>query len=182
MQRSFYWRRLDIAGLEHLHLAENSAGFRVDATLICLEGTGFTLRHAWQIDKTFSAQWVEVSRFENGEESRVELRRAGQGWEVDGRRRDDLVGALEPDLSVTPFCNTLALKRMAGAVEFELDTAFVDAADLSVTRSRQAYRRIDNGRIRYIDSGIFDGFEADLDIAEDGFVELYEGLFERVHS
>jgi uncharacterized protein len=83
-----------------------------------------------------------------------------------------------PDLSVTPFCNTLPIRRTPASLT--LDTAFIDGVSLSVARSRQRYERYSSDRLRYIDLGLSAGFEADLEVDERGLVRRYEHLFERV--
>ncbi|WP_163360852.1 putative glycolipid-binding domain-containing protein, partial [Escherichia coli] len=106
------------------------------------------------------------------------IERQGEGaWLVDGAARPDLGGCVELDLSATPFCNTLAIRRMAGATG-ELTTAYVAAPDLTVTPSRQRYEVIASDRWRYVDLGLFRGFEAVIEVDGDGLVARYEGLFE----
>jgi hypothetical protein len=83
---------------------------------------------------------------------------------VDGAPRPDLDGAEEPDLSVTPFCNSFAIRRTherAGA-SLTLDVAFIDGPALTVARSRQRYDRQGPGRVRYVDLGLSRGFGRDL--------------------
>ncbi len=110
------------------------------------------------------------------------LERAGTGWRVDGSLRPDLEGAEEPDLSVTPFCNSFPIRRMPeGSPEsLTLDTAFIDGPALTVARSSQRYDRQGPGRVRYVDLGLSRGFEADLVVDELGLVLRYEHLFERI--
>ena len=101
---------------------------------------------------------------------------------MDGEPRPDLEGAEEPDLSVTPFCNSFPIRRMpdlAGA-ELTLDVAFIDGAALTVARSCQRYERREPRRLRYVDLGLSRGFEADLLVDGDGLVLRYGHLFERI--
>ena len=83
---------------------------------------------------------------------------------------------------MTPFCNTLVMRRVPAADggSLTVDVAYVDGADLSVARSRQRYEYGAPGLFRYIDLGLSAGFEADLRVDEDLLVLSYEGLFERV--
>ena len=101
---------------------------------------------------------------------------------MDGVPRPDLDGAEEPDLSVTPFCNTLPIRRTpeAPGTSVRLDTAFIDGPALTVARSSQRYDRQGAGRLRYVDLGLSRGFEADLIVDGDGLVLRYEQLFEWV--
>ena len=98
------------------------------------------------------------------------------------RRVLDLDGAQEPDLSVTPFCNTFPIRRTPAATgaSLALDTAFIDGPALTVARSSQRYDRQGPGRVRYVDLGLSRGFEADLTVDDAGLVLRYEHLFERL--
>ena len=109
---------------------------------------------------------VTVERWNGDGYGVVRLERAGSGWRVDGAARPDLDGAEEPDLSVTPFCNTLPIRRILGSphASVTVDVAYVNGKDLTVARSRQRYDRQGSGSIRYADLGLFPGFEADLDV------------------
>jgi len=56
----------------------------------------------------------------------------------------------------------------------------VDAAAMTVTRSRQRYDRLGPQRLRYVDLRAGSSFEAELQVDERGLVLRYEHLFERV--
>jgi hypothetical protein len=93
----------------------------------------------------------------------LHLERAGNGWRVNGNQRPDLDGAEEPDLSVTPFCNTFAIRRTPRSVgdSLTLDIAFIDGPALTVARSRQRYVRQGSENVRYVDLGLSSGFSDD---------------------
>ena len=180
--RLICWRRLDVDGLELLELTRHSDGVSVRSSLICVEGGPFRLEHAWELTADWRALSLRVERWDDHGRRTVRLERDGDGWRVDGERRLDLDGAEEPDLSVTPFCNTSVLRRVP-AVEgasLTVDVAYVHGADLNVARSRQRYDYKAPGLYRYIDLGLSAGFEADLRVDEEGLVLSYEHLFERV--
>ncbi len=150
--------------------------------MLCLEAGGFRLDHHWQLDPDWHVQSVTVERWNTQGQRVLRLERAETGWRVGGAPRLDLEGAEEPDLSVTPFCNTFPIRRTpqtAGA-SLTLDTAFIDGPALTVARSSQRYDRQGPGRLRYVDLGLSRGFEADLVVDEAGLVLRYEHLFERV--
>ena len=177
-----FWRRTDVEGLERLELTVGSGGATAASTVLCLEDGGFRLEHRWRLDPGWSAQEATVERWCGRGHGVVHLERVGPGWRVDGLPRPDLDGAAEPDLSVTPFCNTFALRRTptTPGESLTLDTAYVDGAALTVTRSRQRYDRLGPGRVRYVDLGLSRGFTADLEVDDVGLVRRYEHLFERV--
>jgi hypothetical protein len=177
-----FWRRTDIEGLERLELVIEPGGVTALSTVICLEAGGFRLDHRWRLDPDWRAQSVIVERWNAQGHGVLRLDRAGAGWRVDGAPRPDLDGTDEPDLSVTPFCNTFPIRRMpkAAGESLTLDIALIDGPALTVARSCQRYDRRGPGRVRYVDLGLSRGFEADLVVDDAGLVLHYQHLFERV--
>jgi hypothetical protein len=142
------------------------------STVICLEAGGFRLDHCWRLDPDWRALSVTVERWSADGRGQLYLERTGTGWKVDGEHRPDLEGAEEPDLSVTPFCNTLPIRRLpeAPGASLTLDTAYIDGPALTVARSKQRYDRQGTRRVRYVDLGLSLGFEADLEVDAAGLV------------
>lgn len=175
---TLFWRRTDVTGVERLALTVSPGAVLAESTVVCVEDGGFRLDHRWRLTPDWRALSLDVRRWGPSGEARILLERAGDGWTVDGVRRPDLDGAEEPDLSVTPFCNTFPIRRTADSRT--LDTCFVDGAAMTVARSRQRYDRLGPDRLRYVDLGISAGFEADLHVDDHGLVLHYEHLFERV--
>lgn len=181
-ESTLFWRRTDVEGLERLELSIGPSGVRAVSTVLCADDGGFRLDHAWRLDSQWRAQSLSIERWNADGRASLLLERAGAGWKVDGGLRADLDGAEEPDLSVTPFCNTFPIRRTPeeSGASLTLDVAFVDGAAMTVTRSRQRYDRHGPGRVRYVDLGLSRGFEAELVVDADGLVLRYEHLFERV--
>jgi hypothetical protein len=179
-----FWRRIDIEGLERLTLTVGPSGVQAASTVIGVTDGGFRLDHAWQLTADWRAVSLRVDRWGAEDRRVLTLERDGQGWRVNGERRTDLDGTAEPDLSATPFCNTLPIRRLlaSGEASVTVDVAYVSAKDLKVARSRQRYERQGPGRIRYVDLGLFRGFVAELKVDDRMLVVSYEGLFERVAS
>jgi hypothetical protein len=177
-----FWRRTDVEGLERLELGIEAEGVTATSTLVCLDAGGFRLDHRWWLDADWRAQCVTVERWNSQGHGIVRLERAGSGWRVNGESRPDLEGAAEPDLSVTPFCNTFPIRRTpeTPGLSLTLDTAFIDGPSLTVTRSKQRYDRQGPGRVRYVDLGRSQGFEADLVVDGAGLVLHYQHLFQRI--
>jgi len=177
-----FWRRTDMPGLERLTLTTSRDGISASSTVICVEDGGFRLDYRWQISSEWRTLSLEVEKWSAGGNARLTLERAGSIWNLDGMHRPDLDGADEPDLSVTPFCNTLPIHRLRSErlESLTLETCYIDAATMSVARSRQKYEQLHPNLVRYTDLGLQSGFEADLEIDDDGLVIGYEGLFERV--
>lgn len=181
---TLFWRRTDVEGLERLELAIGPDRVTATSTVLCLEAGGFRLDHRWLLTPDWRAQSVTVERWNAQGHGLLRLERAGSGWRVDGDTRSDLEGAEEPDLSVTPFCNTFPIRRTPETPgdRLAIDTAFIDGPALTVARSSQRYDRQGPGRVRYVDLGLSLGFEADLVVDGEGLVLHYQHLFERISS
>src|SRR5262245_16770175 len=178
------WRRIDMIGLELLALRPGAEGISAESTVICAADGGFRLDHAWELTPDWRALSLRIERRDANGRRTLTLERHGGGWRVDGKHRPDLDGADDPDLSATPFCNTLVIRRIPAVdgASLTVDTAYVNGDSLTVTRSRQRYDRKTPRRFRFIDLGLSAGFEADLHVDEDGLVAHYEHLFERVEA
>jgi uncharacterized protein len=177
-----YWRRTDVTGVERLSLSVSDDAVSAESSVICLEDGGFRLDHEWRLTPDWRALSLNVERWGRTGHSRINLVRTDGGWIVDGERRPDLDGAEEPDLSVTPFCNTFPIRRTpeGPVTSLTIDTCFVDGVTMTVTRSHQRYDRLGPNRLRYVDLGLSIGFEADLLVDDQGLVIQYQHLFERL--
>lgn len=180
-----FWRRIDAEGFERLTLSREGDLIQARSTVLCVDAGGFRIDHVWTLGPDWRAQAVTVERWGPAGYGRLHLERDDDdGWRVDGERRPDLDGAEEPDLSVTPFCNSLPIHRLGGGpgATLTLDTAYVDGPALTVVRSSQRYERIGPRAVRYVDLGVAKGFEAELTLDEDGLVVFYEHLFQRAEA
>ena len=84
------------------------------STVISIEGGGLRLDHRWVLTPVWQAQSVEIERWnEHGREELRLVRVGDKRWEVNHAARPDLDGAEDPDLSVTPFCNTFPIRRVS---------------------------------------------------------------------
>ena len=122
---------------------------------------GFQIEHAWELTPDWRALSLRIARRDANGRRTLTLERDGSGWRVNGEPRPDLDGADDPDLSVTPFCNTLVIRRIPAVdgASLTVDTAYVDGNDLTVSRSRQRYDYKAPRRFRYIDLGVAAGFD-----------------------
>lgn len=183
MKESIYrWRRSDGLTLEVLRLHSDEDGYRASSRLVDASLRPVAVEYEWHLDREWRTRRVSI-RTESSDRNALLIERAGEtSWRVNGASRSDLDGCDEVDLSITPFCNTLVIKRLGldpGSVA-EATTLYVAFPELTTVPSRQRYERLDATTVRYVDLGAFQGFEATLTLDEDGFVRTYEGLYDRV--
>lgn len=171
------WRRLDEPGLELMTLSSTADGLRVASSLVHVGKKSFGLRYCWELDSSWRTRTLRLDVADTGEKALTIERTGDATWRVDGQPRPDLTGCVEVDVSATPFCNTLAIRRM-GDADGELVALFVRVPDLTCVPSRQRYERLGSRAWQYIDEGVSAGFTARLDLDAEGLVATYEHLFE----
>lgn len=171
------WRRVDEPGLELMALSREASRLHVQSALIHAGAEDFGIRYHWELDPAWRTRTLRIERTDAIEKSLLIERIGDTSWRIDGEDRPDLAGCHEVDLSATPFCNSLAIRRL-GEAGGELLALFVDAPALTCQPSRQRYEPLGPRAWSYVDKGVSAGFTARLDLDDEGFVEKYEHLFE----
>lgn len=96
----------------------------------------------------------------------------------------ELLGCEDVDLRVTPFTNTLPIRRLKlrPGESAEITAAYVDFPSLTVTPMRQRYTHLGfvDGCETYKYENVDSSFSAILPVDRDGFVLDYPTLFRRI--
>ncbi|HEX2362546.1 MAG TPA: putative glycolipid-binding domain-containing protein [Jiangellaceae bacterium] len=175
------WRDWAGTGIEHLVLTEDADDIIAESALLGTTDAGavYAVRYRLRCDASWHVRELGISLV--GDARRFEVVGDGAGaWRTDaGVDMPELAGALDVDLAVTPFTNTLPIRRLALAVGATADVvvAYVGFPDLAVTRESQRYRRL--GQRRYRFEALGGNFVRDLDVDQNGLVVTYPGLFRR---
>jgi hypothetical protein len=181
-ERLYRWRRLPDAGIEVMRLDTTHEHVRARGEVIDAGERPFALTYDWLLDPAWRTRRVNISLRDADTRNLVIERMDASRWRVDGHERPDLAGCDEIDLSATPFCNTLALRRFGpppGAAG-EMTALYVGFPALELSPSRQRYEQIARREFVYVDLGVYAGYRARITVDEDGLIESYEGLFERI--
>ena len=105
----------------------------------------------------------------------------GEGrWLRDGLPVPELEGVIDPDLTVTPFTNTLPIRRLrlSSGQSAEITTAFIEFPALTVVSNPQRYTCLEEGR-RYLYESRASDFKCELEIDRDGLVIAYPDFWQR---
>jgi uncharacterized protein len=176
------WRKLDGRGLEILRLHAGPGALVARSHVVEAGDAPFAVRYEWRLDSRWRTRSLHLTVYQESERELLIERTSDSRWSIDCGARPDLDRCDEVDLAITPFCNTLALRRFGqppgGAGE--LTTLYVDFPELSISPSRQRYEQLGSHVFKYIDLGLSAGFEADLTVDEHGLVRHYPQLFERL--
>ena len=92
----------------------------------------------------------------------------------------DLRDCTDIDIAVTPFTNTLPIRRLNLEVgeAAEIDVVYVTVPDLTLSPAPQRYTRLDDRIYRF--ESLDSGYTADITVDDHGLVTDYPGLFRRV--
>lgn len=188
------WQALAWPGYEHLCIEEWSgdAGFSVDGLIVAVLSDRpsriwyrIELDSDWMFRNLYLSVTDEISEFDDGpldlEGDSLELVRTPDGrWDHDQPvEQVDLSGCTDIDIAVTPFTNTLPIRRLDLDVgeSAEITVAYVTVPHLSLAPAPQRYTRLDDHLYRFESLG--SDFIEDITIDDLGLVVDYPGLFRR---
>jgi uncharacterized protein len=184
VKREVMWSAWGDPGLGHLRLAVHKGYIVADGLVIGVtEGRPFRVAYEVRCDAGWRVRALRVGV--PGEPPGVDVLSNGEGnWKTpDGLAVPHLEGCTDVDISVTPFTNTLPIRRLdlAPTESAELSVAYVEGTELQAWPEPQRYTCLERGdrgglyRFLSLDGG----FTADLPVDADGLVLDYPGLFRR---
>lgn len=98
-----------------------------------------------------------------------------------GVAQPHLANAIDVDISITPFTNTLPIRRLnlqTGQWQ-EILTVYIQLLGITITTDRQRYTCLDAGR-RYRYESVDSDFTREIEVDSQGLVVTYPGLFRRL--
>lgn len=183
--RDVLWMPATGVGLEHLRLLQDTRGYFASSVVIGTKyGKPFSAWYGIRCDASWRTQQVDVTSLHDGSQ-RVELLVQNEGrWQSrSGQPLPNLDGCIDVDISITPFTNTLPIRRLAlsPGQAAELLVAYIVVPEMEVRQDRQRYTCLESsehgGLYKY--EGLSTGFTANIRVDADGLVIDYPGLFRR---
>lgn len=179
LHRSIRWRSLEHGGLEQLRIDAWPEGIKVRSAVV---GEVDAARHGVLYELNLTPDWrFQTMLLQRTDGRMMVLRRGDDGiWlDMEGAALPQLEGCFDVDLEMTPFSNTLPIRRdplfIGETRRFWM--AYVPADTLEPFADEQIYTRLDERLYRF-ENG--DGaFTAEISVDEDGLVTAYPELFER---
>jgi len=177
------WQDWTGAGIEHLVLRQTSSEIVAESAIVAkLEGEPIALGYRIRCDLHWRVRNVELRCI--GEGRQIELASDGAGNWVDGAgiAQPQLSGAIDVDISTTPFTNTLPIRRLAlpRGKSAEIMVVYILLPDLTITTDRQRYTGLDADGHCYRYESVDSNFTRDIEVDVRGLVVTYPGLFRRV--
>src|SRR5258708_13894080 len=175
-------------GLEHLHMSPSNDRIATDSIIIGIEDhIPYRSWYEMVCDTNWKVRELGLILLSSRSRS-IKIRSDGEGhWTtISGEPVSSLDGCIDVDISVTPFTNTLPIRRLAlsPGQSAELQVVYVTIPEMELKPARQRYTCLDlsaqGGIYRY--EGLASGFTTEFPVDKDGLVIDYPGLWKRVTS
>jgi hypothetical protein len=175
------WQDWAGTGLQHLVLREGADGIVADAVVVGdEEGVRFGALFRIACDSAWRVRRVDVETV-GGPAVLLTADGAGHWRDGTGAARPELDGAIDVDLPMTPFTNTLPIRRLSlrAGESADLRVVYIVMPQGTVTISPQRYTCLQPLR-RYRYQSLDSDFVADVEVDADGLVTTYPDLFRRL--
>jgi uncharacterized protein len=142
-----------------------------------VEGKPVDLSYSIEIDNLWQVHTVNVNSADGRALAFVKRK---DGWyDQDGLLRKDLNHCIDVDLTLTPFTNTLPIRRLKlrDGESAEIDVVYFEVEKWEVRPAPQRYTRLNKNTYHFESLDI--DFNATLKVDDDGFIIDYPELFKR---
>jgi hypothetical protein len=173
------WRPDQGEGVEEFRFRATDRGFAARGNVAAtLEGKPLDASYVVEIDAAWRTRHVRVE-VKGGGTLEILSDGAGHWRRADGAQLPELDGCMDPDISMTPFTNTIAIRRLGSTLgaAAEIKVAYVLVPELSLRAAPQRYTHLAERLWRF--DGLDIDFTADITVDQDGFVVDYPALFRR---
>jgi uncharacterized protein len=174
------WNQLADGGTEHLILRQDAQIEAEGLVVGMLNDSAYRIQYQIVCDANWNVKKVNASNLLT--HKGFALIKNGDDWlDEQNRPIESLSGCTDVDIMVTPFTNTLPIKRLnlAKGESKEIAVVYVSAPELNLSKLKQRYtylsRNTDSEKYRY--ENIDSGFTSDLKIDVNGLVLDYPGIF-----
>lgn len=181
MKLEVLWQQMVGIGAEHLMLDLDGAIHANSLAVGEIDSMAYRIRYEIDCDASWNVQNFRVEDLLTGKMVALTRGVKDQWTDTAGRSLPDLAGATDVDIMITPFTNTLPIRRLGLKVEEvrEIAVVYVGLPGLAVSQMRQRYTCLssdqDGGMYRYENLG--SRFRADLKLDTDGLVVEYPNIF-----
>jgi uncharacterized protein len=171
------WKDWSGRGLQHLVLTERPHAIVADAVCVPADDA-FAARFRIRCDASWRCRALDVELV--GDRRALSLRSDGRGQWTDGAGAPlpALAGAIDVDLPITPFTNTLPIRRLrlAAGEAAEIAVAYVRPPELTVEIDHQRYTCLEPLR-RYRYEAVDGSFTSEIEVDDRGLAVTYPELF-----
>ncbi len=181
MQTNLLWKGVEYYSLENCLVDVTPNGVVVNSTINgYYEGTIYKVEYKIKTDREWKTIFLEIkSMFDNKVQFNCFLGDGEGNWTMEGKPAEEFCGCIDVDIPLTPFTNTLPIKRLKlnEGKSQEIKVIYFDILAQKITSVSQRYTCLSKTSYHY--ENVPNDFEASILVDENGFVVDYPALFVR---
>jgi len=178
MERKIRWEGLEYKSLENCTLTETDNGVAITSIITGQVNNG-AIKVSYKIltDTLWATYFVEINVVSGRNEKKILLEKEGTYWLVNNAIDHRFDGCLDIDISLTPFTNTLPIRRLVfdGQLSNRIEVIYIDIIADVIMPVRQYYTKISDSVYLYENEK--STFKAELKTDPYGLVIEYPKLF-----
>ncbi len=181
MQTNLLWEGKEYYSLENCLVDDTVDGLKACSSIVGYYNDKiYRVEYTVETNKLCETTFVEIKCQHNNIIQHYKFYGDGKGnWTDKGKPLDDFTGCIDVDIPLTPFTNTLPIKRLIlpeGETK-EINVIYFDLLDESIKAVRQRYTHLANNAYQY--QNVPNDFEATIQVDDSGYVVDYPALFIR---
>jgi hypothetical protein len=181
MQTNILWTGREYYSLENCLINESAAGADISSTIIGhYEEKIYKVEYHIKTNANWETIFFEIICRLNNQTQTISGESDGKGnWSKGGQPLEQFKGCIDIDISLTPFTNTLPIRRLQlqPRQSREIQVLYCNLLSAQTIRVRQQYTCVSTNIFRY--ENIPNDFEAAIQVDASGFVVDYPSLFVR---
>lgn len=175
------WTGREYYSLEHCLLQSKGDGYEITSSIAgSYQGRLYSVAYTIYTNRLWQTTFFQLKTVLNGRRKVTSYRSDGAGnWELHGAPVAAFSGCIDIDIPLTPFTNTLPIRRLqmeAGDRQI-IKVLYIDVLAGELKPVQQQYERLSPNTYRY--QNVPNDFEAVIEVDDDGLVTDYPSLFVR---
>jgi hypothetical protein len=181
MQTNILWTGREYYSLENCLIDDTATGSQINSTIVgSYEGKIYKVAYHIKTNENWETVFFEIDCQIGNQHQTIRYTGDGKGnWTNDGKNVEQFNGCIDIDLPLTPFTNTLPIRRLqlAQHQSQEIQVIYCDLLEKKIIPVRQKYTCLSATEYHY--ENIPNDFEANILVDRSGFVVDYPSLFVR---
>lgn len=181
MQANILWTGREYYSLENCLVEILPNGSMISSTIVgYYEEKIYRVNYRIQTNSNWETIFLEINSQHSDQVQLLKLESDGRGnWMRNGKKTDQFQGCIDVDIPLTPFTNTLPIRRLKlrqNEVQ-EIQVIYCDLLNQTIKPVRQKYTCLSETEYHY--ENVPNDFEATIQVDKSGLVIDYPALFLR---
>src|SRR4030095_1161594 len=179
MQTNLLWTGREYYSLENCLVEMTTAGAEITSTIIGnYEDKIYKVEYYIKTNQNWETVFFEINSRHSNQAQLTRFEGDGKGnWIKNGKKADQFKECIDVDIPLTPFTNTLPIRRLKLSQNKaqEIQVIYCDLLEEQIKAVRQRYTCLSDTEYHY--ENVPNDFEATIQVDESGFVVDYPSLF-----